>query len=82
MKLDDRIKALAENLVLREAAHADAIERARDKACELHARVDRAVALFNQTLEESAPYLCVAVSPTRVDDKHLHAVEFNLERGR
>jgi hypothetical protein len=82
LSLHDRIKALAEDLVLRETAHADAIERARHKARELHERVDSAVELFNQTLEGSAPYLRVDVSPTRVDDKHLHAIEFNLERGR
>ena len=28
------------------------------------------------------PYLRIEVSPPRIDDKHLHAVEFNLERGR
>jgi len=82
LSLNDRIKALAEDLVKRETAQADAINRARAKASELHDQVDSAIAVFNETLSESAPYLRVDLSPTRVDDKHLHAVEFNLERGR
>lgn len=82
MRLNDRIKAIAEDLVKREAVHADAIDRARTKASELHDRVDTAIALFNEALGESAPYFQVELSPTRVDDKHLHSIEFNLERGR
>ncbi len=82
MRLTDRIKAIAEDLAEREAAHAEAIARARAKASALHEQVDSAISLFNEVLSDRAPYLRVALSPTRVDDKHLHAIEFNLERGR
>lgn len=82
MSLNDRVKAIAEDLVKRETAHADAIDRARAKASQLHGQVDSAIVLFNETISESAPYFRVDLSPTRVDDKHLHAIEFNLERGR
>ena len=82
MNLNDRIKTIAEDLANRELAQRDAIDSASEKADELHGRVDSAIALFNETLGGSAPYLRIDVSPTRVDDKHLHAIEFNLERGR
>ncbi len=82
MELNDRIKAIAQDVVKREAAHCEAIDLARSKAEELQGRVESAMSLFNAAVVETAPYLQVAVSPTRVDDKHLHAVEFNLERGR
>lgn len=82
MNLNDRIEAIAKDLAGREAAHSESISRARRKAEELHGRVDAAIARFNQTLAQSVPYLRVEVSAPRIDDKHLHAVEFDLERGR
>jgi len=80
--LTDRIKAIAEELAKREAAHVEAISQARAKASALHGQVDSAITLFNEMVSDGAPYLQVVVSPIHVDDKHLHAVEFNLERGR
>jgi hypothetical protein len=82
LSLNDRIEAIAQDLVKREATHAEAIDRARVKAGELHDQVNSAIVLFNEMLSDGAPYFRVAVSPIRVDDKHLHAIEFNLERGR
>ena len=82
MNLNDRIGAIADIVAKREATHAESIARAREKAEELHGRVDSAISLFNQAVAKSVPYLRVEVTSPRVDDKHLHAVEFDLERGR
>ncbi len=82
MNLNDRIEAIAHELAQREAGHVEAIAQARKKAEELHAQVDSAISRFNETLAKSVPYLRVEVSPPRIDDKHLHAVEFDLARGR
>ena len=82
MNLNDRIEAIGEAVAKREAVHATAIARARTKAVELHQQVDSALSRFNEMLADSVPYLQVSVSSPRTDDKHLHAVEFELERGR
>lgn len=82
MSLNDRIEALARQLAKREAAHAESIEKAQYKAAELHRQVSSAVDHFNDVIGASVAYLSVEVSPPRVDDKHLHAVEFDLTRGR
>ena len=82
MSLNDRIETLARDLARRESAHAEEIEKAREVAISLHAKVASAVDRFNEIMATSAPYLEVLVSAPRVDDKHLHAVEFDLERGR
>ena len=82
MNLNDRIEAIAHDLAKREATHSEAIVRARKKAEELHGRVESAISQFNQAVAKSVPYLRVEVTSPRVDDKHLHAVEFDLERGR
>lgn len=82
MSLNDRVETLARDLVRRESAHAEEIEKARQVAAELHGRVSSAVARFNEIVGAAIPYFEVSVSPFRVDDKHLHAVEFDLERGR
>lgn len=55
---------------------------AQAKAIEVHQQVVDAVDHFNALVGESVPHLKVEVTPPRVDDKHLHAIEFDLERGR
>ena len=82
MNLNDRIDAIAHDVAKRESTHLEAVAEARRKAEELHGEVDSAMQRFNQTVAQSVPYLRVEVSQPRIDDKHLHAVEFNLERGR
>ena len=82
MNLNDRIEAIAHDVAKRESAHLEAVAEARGKAEELYGHVDAAIRRFNETVAKNVPYLQVEVSPPRVDDKHLHAVEFNLERGR
>jgi len=82
LNLNDRIEAIAHDVAKRESTHLEAVAEARRKAEELHGQVDAAIRRFNETVADTVPYLRVEVSRPRIDDKHLHAVEFNLERGR
>jgi hypothetical protein len=82
VSLMDRMEALARGLVGREAAHAEALAKARIKAGSLHAKIEAAIGRFNEVVAEGVPDLRVDVTAPRVDDKHLHAIEFDLERGR
>ena len=82
LSLEERIEALARDVAKRETHHRADVERARDKAEELHARVGGALNRFNEIVRPEVPQLEIALSSPRVDDKHLHAVEFDLERGR
>jgi hypothetical protein len=82
LDLNDRIEAIAHEVAKREAVHAEAMERAQATARALHEVVDAAIDRFNRAIAKSVPYLRVEVSAPRIDDKHLHAVEFELERGR
>lgn len=82
LSLSDRVEALALSLAQRERHHVEAIEKAHDRAVTLHGEVSAAIDRFNTVVSDSIPYLAIAISSPRVDDKHLHAVEFDLERGR
>lgn len=82
MNLNDRLEALGRELAQRESRHAEAMAQAQSKAAELHGLVAGAIARFNAVVGASVPYLQVDVTPPRVDDKHLHAIEFDLARGR
>lgn len=82
MELEDRIEGIARSIARREAGHADDLARARACADALHARVASAIDRFNAIVSEEVPHLRVELTPPRADDKHLHAVEFDLERGR
>ncbi len=76
-RLAERGRALAE----REAQHAGALARARDLADALHADVTRAIdAYHRETIH--APQLSVSLGAVKHDDKHLHAFEFDVRRGR
>lgn len=82
-ELGERLVALGRALGEREQAHADALAAARQLAANLHARVAAALDGFHRAVRESgAPHLRVALSEPRVDDKHLHSVQFDLRRGR
>lgn len=81
MSLNDRIEAIAHDVAKREVVHEEALAQALNKAEELHNRVDEAIRRFNDVVSKDVPHLEVIVSPPRTDDKHLHAVEFDLERG-
>jgi hypothetical protein len=80
--LSDRMEELARAVGKREAAHSGDLLRARQKAEELHAQVESAIRRFNQVVAESAPHMSIDLMPPRVDDKHLHSIEFDLRRGR
>ncbi len=82
MSLEERMEALATAIVAREERHAEDLTRAQDKAKELHARVSGAVERFNGAVAQNAPGLQLRVNAPRLDDKHAHAVQFDLERGR
>jgi hypothetical protein len=76
------MEALAAIVVAREKRHADELASAREKADALHHRVAEAVQRFNDLVAAEAPGLSVGVSAPRLDDKHAHAIQFDLERGR
>lgn len=76
-RLAERGRALAE----REAKHAPALARAHTLADSLHGLVAEALAAYHlETI--AAPQLAVALGPVRHDEKHLHAFEFDVRRGR
>lgn len=81
--LSARLEALGRELGTREAAHRDALEQARGCAERVRAEVAEALERFHAAAAASgAPHLRIELSPVRVDDKHLHALEFDLLRGR
>ena len=82
MSLEDRMAAIARAVTEREAKYADDRARAQAKAAALHGQVSAAVSRFNDVVSQAVPDLRVEVSPPRIDDKHLHATQFDLERGR
>ena len=82
MGLNERVETLARAIAQREADHAEALDRARAKAEALRALVLPAIETFNRIVAEAFPDLAVTVTPLRTDDKHAHAIEFDLERGR
>ncbi len=82
VKLDERLADLGQRYSDREAAEGEALARAWECAEALHGRVARALVSFHRSAADSAPQLQVGQSAPRVDDKHLHAVQFDLFRGR
>jgi hypothetical protein len=81
--LGARLEALGSRLGERESAHALALDEARGTASRLHQEVASALVGFHASAAAAgAPHLRVELSPVRVDDKHLRAVEFDLVRGR
>lgn len=82
MSLDERIKGIAEDVVERERRHADAMRSAAGELEGLRATVASAMDTFNATVASEVPHLRIDVSPVRLDEKHLHAHEFEIARGR
>lgn len=78
-----RLEALGRELGEREVEHAAGLGRARASADALREQVCAALERFHAAAASAgAPHLRIEVSPVRVDDKHLRAVEFDLMRGR
>ncbi len=81
--LETRLAELGRKLGDREASHSESLACARQFAEELRGRVSTALDRVHEAAASAgAPHLHIEVSPVRVDDKHLRAVEFNLQRGR
>jgi hypothetical protein len=82
LAIEERLAELGRRLVAREQPHDEALETAWRCATSLHGRVARALERYHAAVSDAAPRLAVNLSPPRIDDKHLHAVEFELSRGR
>lgn len=82
VKLDTRLAELGERYTEREVKHREALAKARECAEDLHRQVADGLASFHGALGEAAPHLRVSLSEPRVDDKHIHSVQFDLARGR
>jgi hypothetical protein len=78
-----RLGALGRSLGEREAGHAAGLTEARRCAESLRACVAEALERFHaEAAAAGAPHLRIELGAVRVDDKHLRAVEFDLQRGR
>lgn len=82
MSVEARLIALGRDLVERESQQKDRMTAAQDCAVLLHGCVSKSLDRFNETVRPEAPQLVVSLSDPRIDDKHLHAVQFELARGR
>ncbi len=81
--LGERLEALGRALGAREAEHRAALDQARACAEKLRSDVAAALERFHEAAAAAgAPQLRIELSDTRVDDKHLRSVEFDLLRGR
>ncbi len=81
--LGARLEALGRSLGAREAEHRAGLDQARACAEKLHSEVAAALERFHEAAAVAgAPHLRIELSDTRVDDKHLRSVEFDLQRGR
>ena len=81
MDLEEKLAARGRELAAREATQADALARARALADALHGRVSLALAAYEHEIA-GAPWLTVVQGVVQQDDKHLHAFEFDVRRGR
>jgi hypothetical protein len=81
LNLAERLASVGRDLAAREAAHTDALTAARTKAEELHAQAAAAIDAYHGAIE-NAPQLTVRLGDPKIDDKHLHAFEFDVRRGR
>jgi len=83
MTIAARMQKLGQTIGEREAIHSESLEAARKLADELQRTVAGALDAFHAAASDAgAPHLRAQVSSPRVDDKHLRAVEFELQRGR
>jgi len=81
--LRDRLTAAGRSIGEREAAFQGGLAEARKRAEALHAQVGDAVDAFHAAAERAgSPHLRIEVGPVRLDDKHVRAVEFAVQRGR
>ena len=82
MNLDARMEKLGRSLGEREAEHREALSSTQRMASELHATVASALEAFHVGAGGAgAGHLRAQLSEPRTDDKHVRAVEFELQRG-
>jgi hypothetical protein len=82
-ELRQRLEEIGRRVGVEEAAHRAALEEAQRRADALRATVAEALESFHRAAAASgAPHLRIELGPTRLDDKHIRAVEFELRRGR
>lgn len=81
MDLEEKLAARGRELAAREAKQAGALAWARVLADALHERVSRALAAYHAAVSDTKQ-LRVSQGDVRHDDKHLHAFEFDVRRGR
>jgi len=81
--LRERMASLGRVIGAREAANADALGEAFAVAKRLHGLVADALEAFHTALEAAGgKHLHVMLGVPRLDEKHVHAVQFELLRGR
>jgi hypothetical protein len=81
--LRERLAAAGRTLGAREAPHRAALDEARVRCHALHARACDALEAFRAAAAAAgAPHLALAISPPRLDEKHVRAWEFQAGRGR
>ncbi len=82
MALNERLEKLGQVLAERERDLSSDMDRAFGYAHKLHDRLASALDVFHAQVMEDAPQLALTLSEVEVDEKHLHSVQFQLERGR
>ncbi len=80
--LVSRLQELGARLVEREVVQAEGLEAAWRHAREVHALLAAGLERYHDVVMADAPHLRVDLAEPRVDDKHLHSVEVDLQRGR
>lgn len=83
MVLADQLEEIGRRLGARESARAEQFEQIHRRSSVLHERVrDGLEGFYRGCRDAGAPHLAVELSQPRIDDKHLHSVQFDLTRGR
>lgn len=83
MSLDEELEEIGRRFGAREVAQRALLEHIRARSGALHARVKSGLEGFHRGGREAgAVHLEVELSEPRIDDKHLHSVQFDLARGR
>lgn len=82
MVLEERLAELGRQLIERERNHSTDLKQAFEYANKVHARLASALEGFHALILPEAPQLAIELGGPRIDEKHLHAVQFDLRRGR
>lgn len=82
VKLSEQLAERGRALAARETTVAEPVARARSCSQDLHALVAEALEAFHAACNAGgAGHLRVELSAPRIDDKHVHSVQFDLRRG-